>query len=184
MKIEIKEKPTKSFYDELLYIQTNYKKIINKPNKRVRKLTTSILCYSLIALLSTLFSLHCYKQFRYGNEFKYIAFFFSVLYIFSLFYFIIVKRRLKQIIDYSKKTKSSLEIDHHNISLVKKESTVSITWDSLKNIVINKYSVLFLPKDIASTYIAINTEYKEEILKIVKKYKYTNLIQDNSELYK
>ncbi len=181
MKLEIKEKPTKNFYNEILYVQTNYKKILKNPSKKVKKLTTSILLYLLTALVAILISLYFYMQDKPHNIFQYYAFFFLILFIFAFFYLLLVNRRLNQLVDYSKKNQSTISIDNNNISLIKDKSTVSITWDSLQSIVINKYSIIFLPKDISSLYIAINTEYKEEILKVIKKYKKEKLIQDNNK---
>ena len=181
MKIEIKEKPTRNFYNEILYIQTNYKKILRNPSRRAGKLTTSVILYLLTAFTAILVSLYFYTQDKPNNIFQYYAFFFLILFIFAFFYLILVNRRLNQLVHFAKDNQSTITIDNKNISLIKDKSTVSITWDSLQSIVINKYSIIFLPQDISNMYIAINTEYKEEILKVVKKYKKEKLIQDNNK---
>ena len=90
MKLEIKEKPTKNFYNEILYVQTNYKKILKNPSKKVKKLTTSILLYLLTSIIAILISLYFYMQDKPHNIFQYYAFFFLILFIFGLSFLLII----------------------------------------------------------------------------------------------
>lgn len=54
MKLEIKEKGSKNYYDEFLYLVFNYKKIRNNPYKKIKRLT--ILGYSYFGI-STILSI-------------------------------------------------------------------------------------------------------------------------------
>ena len=57
-------------------------------------------------------------------------------------------------------------------------------WDSIKNILINKNTISFLPGDVLATNIImfISTKYKDKVLEAIKKYKKEELVIDNSNL--
>ena len=51
MKIEVKERGSKKFYDEFLYIVSNYQKIIRNPHRKNRGLLYSVIGYGICALI-------------------------------------------------------------------------------------------------------------------------------------
>ena len=84
-------------------------------------------------------------------------------------------------------SESIFEVDEDGVRLNNNNTgIVEVKWDSIKNILINKNTISFLPSDVLATNIImfISTKYKDKVLEAIKKYKKEELVIDNSNLYK
>ena len=184
MEIEINKKPTRDFYDELLYITTNYKKYLDNRNKLAKQTTSAVTKYLIFTIIGVIFSLSSYLIFDKDNFFLLTGAIFAICMILSIIYLRIIKNNMNLLLTNSEKNKSTLIIDDKNVSLKKDSSTTKISWNTIDSILINKYSIIFLPGEIINPYIAIPSTYKKEVITALKKYKKIELLIDNSELYK
>ncbi len=178
MKIEIKKKPKKEFYDEFLYVTGNYKKIKDNPYKKVRLLTKETKkIYSFIMVFFALFIL---AYLRYGD--KLYLFVIAALFLLSIFvigYYSAIKKSIKLYLNND--IKQTINITDKGIELTGNSKTIKINWKSIAYIIINEYSICILPKKQTEIMIALSTDYKKEFLKGIKKYKKEDLVIDNKE---
>ena len=182
MKILVKERDV-NYYDELLYICTFSKKIVNKPTSKVRKLSKYYKNYCIVfAILLFIFYIDVLVT---GNDI------FDMCMFFSCFLFLCItikgvfqtKNLLKQYV--SMDGDGFFEINDDVLSIQKSDgSLMSVKWDSVRYIILNKYSIVFVPKDNVGVLLSISVKYSDEVLKIIDKYNKNELVIDNRKLYK
>lgn len=180
MKIEINEKPDRKFYDELLYVTSYYKKIKKKPNKKITTITKELMKDIGIILLLLLIELFFYFEYQ-DNIFLFMIGFIGLILIFFILYLIAVQKRIKDFL--KDNTKTIISINESGVELVKENiQHIQVDWNSIDFILINKYSICLLPKNITNIIIALDTKNKKEFLEGIKKYDKDDLIVDNTEL--
>lgn len=60
-----------------------------------------------------------------------------------------------------------------------------VVWNSIKYIVVNKYSISFFQNNTTvGPILGFSVKYIDEVLKILDKYNFKDLLIDNRELYK
>ena len=179
--IETKGKPTKEFFDEYQSLRLKYKRLIKNPKKKLKSAVNTTITYTAILTILSIF----YIVFSYYTNDRFLMFWSVLLVVFTCFYIIftalLLKTRKKFLSDY---TKRIITIDENGISLNSDKQNVLIKWESIKYIVINKYTVGVLPDNVGNLMLALSTDYKEDILKGVAEYSHSDLIIDNSDLYK
>ncbi len=181
MEIKIKDKPSNEFYDEFLYVTTNYKKIIKVPDTRVNLLTKSIRNQIMIIIAGILFEVLFYFITK-DNIYLYLALILAVtLFIYVVYYFGI-KKRINVFRDSDHDNK--VVIDKKGVTLKRKDQDVSLGYDAINMIIINKYSIVVVPKDLSLVFLGIPSEYKDELIEGIKENHRFKLLVDNTELYK
>lgn len=191
MKLEINELPTENFYDELLYIQGNYRQFFKKPTKKVKGLTKMIK-NSFLILLFSLFLIFCISigSVLYTNQeidgnflFNLVSIILACL-IFSLFLYILVKHTIKQNI--KNYVNSTVNIDQEGIEILYHNDghSIKMNWEEIQYILVNDHTICALPKSITAFMIIIDRKLQDPIIRSIKKYGKESLIIDNSHLYK
>lgn len=181
MKIEVKERGTRSFYDEFLYIAFNYRSFRKRPHKRAYRLTSYLIgneCFVLLAII--LFALS-YKE---GSDVVdvFLMGMFAFLFIYILFYLIITIKRIKSFMN--TKGSKTINITEYGIEYSDEDKTLKLAWNDTQSVIISKYSICFLPKVMTGALISVTVNYKDEIIKCLRKYQEESLLADNSSLYK
>ena len=196
MKIEVKKeiKDAKKYYDEYLYCYICSKTIIKNTNKRtdggiIKKYafltvflsmyivissyclinafnehdTTNFILNLILLIIISIYDMGCIRMFRQLNKTMEI----------------LMQDKVKEnyrIITFDKKELISSYAD---------ELIIRIKYDTIKYIIINRYSISFyIVEKNSRNVLAVPIEYKEEILKAIKKYKLEEKLIDNSYLYK
>ena len=172
MKLEIKECGNNSYYDEFLYLVQNYKKIRNNSIKNVHGLFKSGYLYLVVSCVIDVLFLVLYLL-KKENIFLYVVIFFSFLVVFSLVYIFMISNKIKQLKNNFKE--STFEINESSVSL-SASSNVTLNWNEIERIMVNKNTIVFIPKDMNKAFITMRSEYKNEILDAIKKYNKENLI--------
>lgn len=173
MKIEINEKGSSNYYDEFLFIAYNYNKINNNPNMKIRGLLFSAYIYSIVAVvIGIIFTL------LYINNKDGLFLFTMILFIFisilSFVHIYLLKRCINKYMNSHKK--STIEINKNGILAETEDSKFEIEADELKAIIIGKYTITFIPNDSNKNFITTRIEYKDKIVKALKKYKLNKYI--------
>lgn len=181
MKIEIKKRGDKSYYNELLYVCFKLDNIRKNPNQKVHQLTNYLLLCSLGILLGIIMFILFYLDDK-KIVYIFLTGMLAVILLMVIIYFILVNKRIKTFI--SDVTEKTFSIDEMGITLSDEEKNIIIKWDNLEKIIINKYSIVFLPKENNKVLISTSTIYKDEIIKSLDKYQKTSSIVDNSEKYR
>ncbi|MCM1052789.1 MAG: hypothetical protein NC483_02260 [Ruminococcus sp.] len=181
MKIEVERRGTKNYYDEFLYVVSHTKKLKINPHKKVRKLTTSLKYYGLFVLLCIILFIIFYL-YSYDVIFIFLSGMLSLLLIYTIFYFSFVTKRIK--LFQKQNDKKIISINEYGIEYIDDSKNIRINWEEIAIIIINKYSICFLPKDTANAFISISVDYKDLVIKGINKYKRESLITDNGNLYR
>lgn len=182
MRIEVKERNV-SYYDEIMYISLFMKKIIANPFNKVKGLSKYYKmqvvfwgCVTLLYLILTFIT-------KFEGGFIYMVWFCLIFFIISLRGLIHVKKSLKNysLID----NVSVFEMNNEIISITGVDETlISIKWDSVRNILISKNSIVFIPKENVGVLLTVSMEYVKDVLDAINKYKKNELVIDNRNLYK
>ena len=80
----------------------------------------------------------------------------------------------------NEKGSKTINIEKDYISYKDNNKSFRVEFDDLKYVVINKYSICFIPKNKLSALISINVEYKKDVIDALSKYKKDYLIVDNN----
>jgi len=174
MKIEIPERGSKEYYDEYLYILTKYKKLINNPHIKITKLTNESFRLCLLSIIMTILMFIIFIINTDNKVFLYLGIFFILLIILSVIYYYIITTNINKL--RSNKGLITIEFNKDKIQYITKDKQLDILWDDIKYIIINKYTITFIPYEINKTILSINITYKEELFKILKKLKKEDLI--------
>ncbi len=175
MKIEVKEKKCAEYYDELLFIQSNYKKILNNKIKKVSRMTMSFVKYAVLSIIFFCLTLLLYLKTK-DNFYFIICGVYILLVICSLYLVLITKKRVKELMTNDEDT--IININTKNIEHKSTNSIFKISWEDMAFVLINKYSICFIPKTTKNSLVCVPISYKEDIIKLLKKYKKDKLIRE------
>lgn len=175
MIIESKEKGNKRYYNEIMYISSNYYIFKKNPRTKVHALT-NIYIFDII-LFSILFIV-----FILIPQINYLSpIFFTMIFIYG-YLLVEAKYRMR---DHLKYGNCIIKITEDGIENIFSDKTsVKLPWDAIEYIIFNKYSICILPKNFSAILIGIEISSKAEVYKALKKYEKINLLIDNSDKYK
>ena len=169
------EKGNKKYYEEIMYISSNYYIFKKRPKTKTHSLVKVFIFYIILfslIFLSCLFIPNLYVI-------SAIALTILIIYIYLL---VETKYKLREFI---KHNDSLITIDETGIENKEENKTVSkLYWNAIEYIIVNKNSISILPKNFAHFAIFIEISSKKEVLKTLEKYNQTNLLIDNSNKYK
>ena len=184
MKIKIDNIENKKYYiDETYYIMSNYRFLYKRPNRKIRKKTTSLIyffAFILLYLLAVSYLAIVDKSFIY-----YICIGISIVCIaFSISKYIVVKKNIDM---YSNtKTNSDLEIDENKVVLhnnvIKQE--ITINWEDIDKILVSENCIVFMErikKNAPYTAITIPRTIEEKVIKALEKYNKKELLIYNKK---
>lgn len=174
MIIESKEKQNKAFYEEVLYIASNYYIFKKRLKTKVHSLTTVFLLY--IILLFLLF-IGC----LFIPELEAISAIALTLGIVYVYLFVEAKYKLRE---YMKQGNSIVKIDEFGVeNSYGNQVSSKLSWDAIEYILINKNTICFLPKNFASFAIFVDSSNREKVFQALEKYDKMELTVDNSQKY-
>lgn len=177
MKIEIDKVGSKKYYDEFLYILSNYKRILDNPRIKAKSSVLTFLYTDIICVLTLAMCL-----FFYLKDKDIIFGILSIVFILFLIIFttltIAANMRIKNLM--SKCGKKVIDITQDFVCFTDDSKEIKVKWNDIAYIVINTYSICFIPKSIDSILISINVDYKEKVLEAIKEVDKTDLIVDNT----
>lgn len=172
-----KENSTK-YYDEVLAVLSNYKKLVKNPRKKVRGLTSTAVSLTLIALVFMIVFTVLYLRDMSYSLYLYIDILFIAAVILGIIYYALIKRRISKFKEVDSDKKIIIEDEYVELHIGGDEFRLNFT--DMQWIVINKYSITFLPNVEGVRLIAINNKYTGQVLDNIKE---KSLIADNRELY-
>ena len=175
MTIKNKEKENKKYYEEIMYISSNYYIFKKNPKTTVHSLIPLYIIYSILFFIFFLSFLFIPKMIVLSG----ISLTVCIIYIYLL------AESNYKLKEYMKHNNSNLIIDETGIeNKEEKQVTCKLYWEAIEYIIINKYSICILPKNFAHFAIFIEINSKKEVLKALKKYNKLSLLIDNSNKYK
>ncbi len=176
MKFEVKKRGTKEFYDEMLYVISYYKKFIKKPKRKAYQYTKYLLMYITLSIIMCGAFIYLYFLDKDWYSLVMIGAFLIVLFL-SIIIYVSAKKRIKMYMeDMSDK---SIEITEEAICYNSETLNMKIKKEEISVIVINKYSICILPKEITTYAISISKDYLNEFLSGANENGYEKLIANN-----
>ncbi len=189
------EKAYKDYYNECLYILLNYSKIKNNPRTKVKSLTKVLLVREIIFIVLTIITIIAFIISKYIP----ILILTSIIILLlaqNMYTHILASNRIKNEMKttITNNVKSKVTPKKNEIVVTKevkddnnkkiKLSEQKSEWDDILYVIINKYTICYLPKKDATKIICASINEQERILKDIDKYNRRDLLIDNSDLYK
>ena len=178
MKIEVNKRGSKEYYDEFLYIATNYRKFQKDPKRKTHGLTKYLLGYECFILLAIVLEFLCYRFFD-DVIFVVLVGMLLLLLLLSLYYHFTAVKRIRAFLN--DEGNKSVEIDSEAVTYTDDSKSVRILFDELNCVRIADYGICFLPKNQTDILISINREYEDEVLQALKEAGRDDLIVNNSK---
>lgn len=162
------------YWDEVMYIQDNYYLLIKRPSLKTHSLLKSYIAYIIILTILGIISIIV-------NEVFFILPLCLILLIIYIYSLVETKYKIRE---YLKQDIVITKIDDTGVEISEKgKMAMKLYWDNIEYIIINKYTISFLPKSFAHFIITINSKYKEKVYEILKKYHKLDILKDNSSKY-
>ena len=173
MKFEFKERESREFYDEILFVAAHYRKIIINKNKKVTKLSTYMIKNLIISLIFTIILTLYYLKTKSKFEFFMIGVLIALI-AYCVYYLFYIRKRINEFVNY--KGKDTITIDNKKIEFKDENNSFKVEWDNIAFILVNKYSICFIPKTRQNAMITLNRENKDKLVSILKKYRKEDLL--------
>ena len=79
---------------------------------------------------------------------------------------------------------TAITVNNEEIVLDHGDYTLKNKWNDIKYIIANKYSICIIPKVLPGLVVCFPIESKDNIIKMIKRFKKENIFIDNINLYK
>lgn len=176
MEIQIETTNNSKYYDEALYITSNYNKFIKNPRKKAIGLTRyAFLLTGLSVIFLAIFTALTLTQ--HSNLYFYVAILFAVAFVMGIIYYLLIKNRISKLRKNNDTKK--LIIENEYIELIVGKQRFHMEKSDIQYILINKYSLCFLPRT-KTNIIAIDVKYKNQVFECFNE---KSMVVDNSDLY-
>ena len=177
MKIEVKESGKKEYYDEFLYVVNNYKRFKKNPHKKAYEFSKCLFLYEIFLIISILLFTLFYIQDK-NLIFMFIIGMLSLIFVFVLLFLSTTKKQIKTLLNIH--VGKIIDINNNYIGFKDNQNDIKIKWEDIEVIIINKYSICFIPKKLSSSIISISTDYKNEVIRGLDQINKNLLLVDNN----
>lgn len=178
MEILLDKQNSDKYYDEVLAVLSNYKKLVKNPRKKVKGLTSSAISLTAIAAVFMIAFTGLYLMNPSYSLYLYIDILFIVAVLLGIVYYILIRNRISKFKQVDSPKKFFIEDEY--VELIIGEEHFRLNFTDMQWIILNKYSIDFLPKKEGATLISINIKYKDQIIPNINE---KSLIIDNTGLY-
>ena len=177
MRLEITERGPREFYDEIMYIASNFRKYRGRPEKKARSQMKVYTLYCLASALVTLVFL-----FEYFTEHKGVFLLLAGMMVVCLLMFIAMIVGIKKRIGIMMNEPGTkiIDIDERGVRYEAENQTLQTKWDDITNVIINKHSIVFMPRTEIQLMVSIYAKYKEQVLQAVEAAGHMDLVVDNT----
>ena len=178
MEISIKKNGSSKYYNEVLAVISNYKKLIENLRQKIRPLNTQAITLTGISVVFLVIFTFMYLQNPGNILYLAVVIIFAIALVLGIIYNILIKRRVSKFkrIDVEK----TLIIEDDYVELIVGNERSRLEMSEIQYVVINKYSICFIPTNLDSILIAVEVDYKDSVIKAIGN---NGLIIDNSSLY-
>ena len=161
MEFEITQAGTKNYYDEVLFIGTNLKKLRAKPQTKIRKQSLSALQYLLVSVAILILFALLYSSSRAPVQLA-VVILFSLLTAGSIGYLLLIRRSIRKFVSQHKPC--VLRITADAVSLESDRQTYTLRFDEIRCPVCGENAVALLPEDPQKKFLATRIAYKDALL--------------------
>jgi hypothetical protein len=178
MEINIEKNTSSKYYDEVLSVMSNYKKLVKNPNQKIASIKRQATILTGISLIFLVIFAILYARDVTYSLYMYVVVIFAVALVLGIIYYLLINRRISSFksVDSAKR----LVVENEFVEMHVGSERTRLEMSEIQHILINNYSICFLPKNVNSKMIAVDVKYKDSILKAIDN---KSLIIDNSSLY-
>ena len=178
MKIEIDKKSDKNYYDEIMYVKSYYRKIKINHKRKITKLSSEFIKYLILIFIFMILTILLYLYFK-DTFYIYIIVVYGLLLMFDLY---LLYTSSKKTINYINglEDKETINITDTYVKHTSINSVYKINWEDMECILVNKYSICFIPKTGSSGIISVPIEYRHKVVETIKKYNKQKLLVINN----
>ena len=178
MEIEMNKIESDAYYNEVLAIVSNYKKLVDNPRQKIKGLNRQAITLTVISVAFLVVFSVLYLQNRSNTLYLIVVAIFAVAFVLGIIYNVLIRRRISKFKNKGSDRKLVIEEDYVELTVGNEKSRLEMS--EIQYVLINKYSISFIPNKPNSTLIAIGISYKEDVL---NNFSHKELIVDNSSLY-
>ena len=176
MKIQIDEKGTRGYYDEITYIKLNYSKVLDNPVRPAKTMTGYVATRAIGFLVVVIAAVYLYFN---TKDIIYAAI--------SVAMVIAEIAIISSLINGINKMNSLMredgprviEVDDEGIRSIQGDDTIELKWDDITCIAINKHSIAVLPKETRMYGIYADLRYRSELEQAIRATGHFYMIEDN-----
>lgn len=178
MEIKIDKIESDDYYNEVLAIISNYKKLVKNPRQKIKGLNRQAVTLTVIALAFLVIFSVLYLQNRSNLLYLIVVAIFAIALVMGIIYNILIRRRISKLKNKGSDRKLVIEEDYVELTVGNEKSRLEIS--EIQYVLINRYSISFIPNKTHSTLIAIGIRYRDDVL---NNFAHKELIVDNTSLY-
>ena len=166
MEIKIDKIESNEYYGEVLAVMSNYSKLVKNPAQKIRGLNRqAILLTGISVVFLAIFSILYLLNQSYAPYLFVIAIFSIALFL-GIIYIVLINRRISKLKNNNSDKKLIIEEDHVEMHIGDEQFTLN--FDDMQWIILNRYSITFLPKNKDDSLIAIGIRYKSQVISNIK----------------
>ena len=178
MEIEINKIESDAYYNEVLAIVSNYKKLVKNPRQKIKGVNRQAITLTVISVAFLVVFSFLYLQNRSNTLYLIVVAIFAIAFVLGIIYNVLIRRRISKLKNRGSDRKLVIEDDYVELTFGNEKSRLEMS--EIQYVLINKYSISFIPNKANSTLIAIGISYREDVL---NNFARKELIVDNSSLY-
>ena len=178
MEIEINKIESDAYYNEVLAIVSNYKKLVKNPRQKIKGVNRQAITLTVISVAFLVVFSFLYLQNRSNTLYLIVVAIFAIAFVLGIIYNVLIRRRISKLKNRGSDRKLVIEEDYVELTVGNEKSRLEMS--EIQYVLINKYSISFIPNKANSTLIAIGISYREDVL---NNFARKELIVDNSILY-
>ena len=178
MEIEINKIESDAYYNEVLAIVSNYKKLVKNPRQKIKGVNRQAITLTVISVAFLVVFSFLYLQNRSNTLYLIVVAIFAIAFVLGIIYNVLIRRRISKLKNRGSDRKLVIEDDYVELTVGNEKSRLEMS--EIQYVLINKYSISFIPNKANSTLIAIGISYREDVL---NNFARKELIVDNSILY-
>ena len=173
MRITVNDIGRREYYDEVLYVASNYKRFQKNPNKKIKGFIKAMLMPTIAYIVMVLLMLILFWQDR-DNVFLLLAGMLIFVVVFFVIYLVKGNKQINAMM--AGNDVRTIEINEDCVRFEDSKKTIEQKWTNIMNVLLGPHCIVFLPTGLDGALITIERAYEEEVLKAVKEAGYGHLI--------
>lgn len=178
MEIKLNKIESDAYYNEVLAIVSDYKKLVKNPRQKIKGVNRQAITLTVISVAFLVVFSFLYLQNRSNTLYLIVVAIFAIAFVLGIIYNVLIRRRISKLKNRGSDRKLVIEDDYVELTVGNEKSRLEMS--EIQYVLINKYSISFIPNKANSTLIAIGISYREDVL---NNFARKELIVDNSILY-
>ena len=178
MEIKLNKIESDAYYNEVLAIVSDYKKLVKNPRQKIKGVNRQAITLTVISVAFLVVFSFLYLQNRSNTLYLIVVAIFAIAFVLGIIYNVLIRRRISKLKNRGSDRKLVIEEDYVELTVGNEKSRLEMS--EIQYVLINKYSISFIPNKANSTLIAIGISYREDVL---NNFARKELIVDNSSLY-